>query len=242
MGEQIHLGKWTEERLTDLITEASLIHAPGDRIAFLSKDFLNTKYRDSTLTGERNVPEVFVINLEFFDCFTFIEYVDAMRMSNSFSGFREHLRNVRYHSGHISYKNRNHFFTDWKAFNADFIVDMTNYIGADRTKDVSKRLNEKDDGTLFLPGVACRLREVTYIPSLYVNNEVIENLNTGDYAGIYSKKEGLDVSHVGIIIKEQDAVTFRHASSLRKHRKVIDEDFRDYLRAKPGIIILRARE
>jgi hypothetical protein len=67
-------------------------------------------------------------------------------------------------------------------------------------------------------------------------------MKTGDYVGIYSEKEGLDVSHVGIIIKEKDAVNLRHTSSLKKHREVIDEDFKEYLKNKPGIIALRTVE
>ena len=242
MKEIIHLGKWSEERVNDLLKEASLIHSPGERIGFLSGQFLDTTYQESTLTGDGHTPEVFVINLEGVDCFTFIEYMEAMRRAGSFDEFRKHLHFVRYRIGNIAYENRNHFFTDWKAFNAEFVVDVTQYIGADKTKDVSKRLNEKHDGGLFLPGVACRLREVTYIPSLFVDDEVMENLQTGDYAGIYSKEDGLDVSHVGIVIRKEDGVYLRHASSLKKYRKVLDEDFRGYLKAKAGIIVLRPRD
>ena len=56
------------------------------------------------------------------------------------------------------FKKRNHFFTDWIAFSSDFIVDLTKQIGVGKCKDVSKRLNEKEDGTYFLPGVDCRLQ------------------------------------------------------------------------------------
>ncbi len=239
MKEIIHSGTWSEERVTDLLKEASMIFSPGERIGFLSKQFLNTAYQESTLKGNMHTPEVFVINLEGVDCLTFIEYIEAMRRSRSFEEFRKNLPFVRYRSGNIAYEHRNHFFTDWKAFNAEFVVDVTQYLGADKTKDVSKRLNEKHDGTLFLPGVACRLREVTCIPSSYVDDTVMGNLQTGDYAGIYSKEDGLDVSHVGIVIRKKDRVDLRHASSLKKYRKVVDEDFRGYLKSKAGIIVLR---
>jgi hypothetical protein len=61
----------------------------------------------------------------------------------------------------------------------------------------------------------------------------------GDYTGIYSDLKGLDVSHVGIIIKDGVNVYLRHASSQKEYSKVIDQDFRKYMVDKPGIIVLR---
>ena len=242
MSNHIHLGKWTEELLGLLIEEASLINDPGERIGFLSRYFLKIKYKESTLIGSEHDPEVFVLNLEEVDCLTFIEYVEAMRRAASFAAFKENLMKVRYQAGEIAFESRNHFFTDWKAFNSDFIIDVTKSLGAEKTKDVSKRLNEKHDGALLLTGIDCRLREVSYIQSKYVDETVLGNLRTGDYIGIYAKPDGLDVSHVGIVIKGRDAVHLRHASSSKKHRKVVDEDLKDYLTAKPGIIVLRPRD
>ncbi|MDY1700868.1 DUF1460 domain-containing protein [Klebsiella pneumoniae] len=45
--------------------------------------------------------------------------------------------------------------------------------------------------------------------------------------GIYSTKRGLDVSHVGIIIKDHNNIWFRNASSLAKNRKVVDSPLLD---------------
>ena len=39
---------------------------------------------------------------------------------------------------------------------------------------------------------------------------------------------------MGIIIKEKDTVNLRHASSVKKHRKVIDEDLIKYLKSQAG--------
>ena len=239
MKERILLGTWTEKKVDILLKKSSGINDSGRRIDFLSKHFLKTGYKESTLIGDINTPEVFVINLAWVDCLTFIEYIEAMRRSGSFKEFRENLRRARYRSGEVAFENRNHFFTDWKAFNSDMVVDVTKYVSTGKSRDVNKKLNERDDGTLFLPGVSCRLRQITYIPSIYVDDPVIEKLKTGDYVGIYSEAEGLDVSHVGIIIRKQNAVKLRHASYVRKYGKVVDEDFRDYLEAKPGIIVLR---
>ncbi len=241
MKEQINLGKWTEESLSLLLKEASGISSPGEQITFLSRHFLNTGYKESTLIGDANSLEVFVINLEAVDCFTFLDYIEAMRLSNSFIEFRENLKKVRYQSGLIAYENRNHFFTDWREFNCGMVEDVTEKISSGKSQKVVKRLNKKSDGTCFLTGVPVKEREVVYIPSDAVDDAVIENLSTGDYIGIYSEIEGLDVSHAGIVIKERDTVKLRHASSLQKHRQVVDEDLSEYLKAKPGIVVLRAK-
>lgn len=239
MNEQIILGQWTSKSLNLLFKEASDIPHPGKRIDFLSKQFIDTKYKKTTLTGDINTPEVFVINLEAVDCLTFIEYIEAMRRSVSFDEFRDNLMRVRYRSSMPAFKNRNHFFTDWTAFNSDMISDVTKQIAAGKSKVVSKRLNEKNDGAFFLPGIPYRLREITYIQTTDLDEAILTKLETGDYVGIYSKTDGLDVSHTGIIIKQNDSVCMRNASSVKEHMKVLDEELMDYLKSKPGIIVLR---
>lgn len=239
MNEQIILGKWTRKSLDILFKEAADIADPGKRIDLLSKQFLGTKYKEATLTGDADTPEVFVINLEALDCLTFIEYIEAMRRSASFAEFIDNLKKVRYCSGLPAFKDRNHFFTDWKEFNSGMINDVTKEISDGRSKDVSKRLNEKHDGSFFLPGIQCKLREVTYIQTVNLDETMLAKLETGDYIGIYSKTDGLDISHTGIIIKQNNAVYLRHASSLKKQMKVLDEELMEYLKSKPGIIVLR---
>lgn len=241
MKEEILLGKWTEDELDTLLKEASTISDSGVRVGFLSSRFLGAPYEESTLIGDINTTEVFAVNLAAFDCLTFVDCIEAMRRSESFSLFKKNLKVIRYRSGKIAFKDRNHFFTDLEAFNPDLIVDATKCIGEQRCKRVSKRLNEKKEGAFFLPGVDVRLRDVTYIPSICVDEKIVEGLKTGDYVGIYSEKEGLDVSHVGIVIKKKDSIYLRHASSLETKRKVLDEDLKKYLDSKPGIVVLRPK-
>ncbi len=238
-GEIIILGKWNEKQLDNIIRKGSQIHDLGKRIDFLSGQFLNVSYRESTLIGNANTPEVFVINLEGVDCFTYIDYVEAMRLSSSFSEFEENLKNVRYKHGKVAFKNRNHFFTDWIEFNSNHIKDVTEEVGGEKTKRVEKTLNEKGDGAYFLPGIPVKQREIRYIPSSAFNKTIIERLRTGDYVGIYSEAQGLDVSHTGIVIKDGDKVYLRHASSREGNRRVVDEDLINYISNKPGLVILR---
>jgi hypothetical protein len=236
MKEHILLGDWTKETLDALLEESSSFPDIRSRIDFLSQQFLGVPYKESTLTGDVNTDEVFVINLSGVDCFTFIDYVGALSVSGSFSGFRENLVKIRYRSGEIAFGKRNHFFTDWKEFNSELIHDVTKVIAGAYVERIIKILNEKDDASLFLPGVPCREREVAYIPSERIDGALVSRLQTGDYIGIYSECKGLDVSHVGIFVRDNN-VFLRHAS--RRHGKVVDEEFHQYISDKPGIIVLR---
>ena len=234
-------GAWDETTLDRILLKASGLRDIGKRMDFLSGHFLSVPYKESTLIGSFHVPEEFVINLEGVDCFTFIDYIEAMRMSASVNEFREQLKKVRYQSGKVSYENRNHFFTDWAAFNSGFVQDVTAQIGNQRAVPVKKVLNRKEDGALFLEGIQARERALHYIPSESVDKGVVDALETGDYIGIYSKIQGLDVSHVGVFIEHGTQTCLRHASSVKEHRKVVDQDFKNYLSGKPGIIVLRPK-
>jgi hypothetical protein len=238
--EQINLGKWTEHDLDMILQEASRISENGKRIDILSRHFLEVKYRENTLTGSAMTPEDFVINLGALDCFTFLDYIEAMRLSTSFVDFKRNLVMVRYKSGKIDYINRNHFFSDWREFNKDIIQDISLQISVERTRTIKKILNLKEDGTLYLPGLAPVERTIDYIPANVINETVIRKCKTGDYIGIYTDEPGLDVTHVGIIIKNKGEVYLRHASSLPECRKVIDQDFTTYMTGKPGFLVFRA--
>ncbi|MGO9612098.1 MAG: N-acetylmuramoyl-L-alanine amidase-like domain-containing protein, partial [Dissulfurispiraceae bacterium] len=230
---------FSEEGLNQLINKASEIGDPGMRIAFISGAFLDIGYKAQTLIGDQERPETFVIDLEGVDCVTYIEYVEALRLSGSYQQFKDKLKRVRYRLGQVSFERRNHFFTDWREFNSEYVRDVTEQTGRGRIKKVRKILNGKDDGTLYVPGIPLTERDITYIPSDVIDAEVIWNLETGDYAGLYSEAQGLDVSHVGIVIKKEGNVYLRHASSDTNHKKVLDQDFPGYVRQKDGLVVLR---
>ena len=235
------LGKWTRDSLDNMLRKSSSYSTPRERINYLSSLFLGTAYKESTLLGDIAAPEVFVINLQEVDCLTFIEYIEAMRLSGSFHEFERTLEKIRYRSGKVAFSSRKHFFTDWSEFNTGFVDDVTKHIGGRETILVRKQLNSKEDGTYFLYGIQPFSREIEYIPSNALADKLVENLKTGDYVGIYSATPGLDVSHVGIFIKTGDRAYLRHASSAKEQMKVIDQDFKSYIINKPGIIVLRPK-
>lgn len=237
--EIIKLGKWTDADLNKIMAGSSKDGDTGQRIEFISAEFLNTPYVGSTLTGDLNTPEVFTVDLEGMDCFTYIDYVEALTLSSSLPAFEENLKKIRYKDGDVSFQNRNHFFSDWPLYNSAYVSDVTREIGGDKAKAVSKNLNQKNDGTVFLPGIPVKNRTIYYIPAAEIDGSVLSSLKTGDYVGIYTDIDGLDVSHTGIVIKKGDTVYLRHASSRKSNMKVVDEVLSEYIENKPGLIIYR---
>jgi hypothetical protein len=240
--EIINTGPWTIDELNILIFKASKIKDSAERISFISRQFLSLPYQEKTLVGGVQTPEVFTIHLLGVDCFTLLDYVAAMQLSASFDDFKRNLKKIRYQSGIVDYQRRNHFFTDWIEFNSDLVLDVTEQIGAEKTRKVIKTLNDGVLNKQLLPGVAPRKRGINFVPGEAVNEEVVRGLKTGDYVGIYSNRPELDVSHVGIAIWSGNKLLFRHASSKAQHRMVINEDFMKYISNKPGIIVLRQME
>jgi len=236
----IALGNRSLEEWEYVMGAASRMGDIGARIQFLSAHFLGTDYVESTLIGTSRTREVFVVDFQRVDCMTFIEYVAAMSRSSSFPEFLGNLKRVRYKSGIVDFYARNHFFSDWRDNNNDYIEDVTEGIGGMGTVRVLKKMNEKEDGTAFIEGIQPVDREISFIPSAAINGSVIDGLKAGDYIGIYSREPGLDVFHTGLFVRYEGVAYFRHAASKPEHRKVIDQHFREYVAGNPGIVIFRS--
>ncbi|ODA43803.1 putative lipoprotein [Thermodesulfovibrio sp. N1] len=200
------------------------------KIAEISKYFLGIPYEKNTLLGSPTKEEELVINFEGVDCMTFIEYVEALRLSDDLSSFIENLKHVRYFDGIVDFKKRRHFFIDWQ--NLKSIRDVTEEITDRKCYIVMKNLN-------FIEGIEPKLKIINYIPAEAIE-KIVSKLKTGDYCGFYTSKEGLDVIHVGIIIRDENNFRLRHASSIKGY--VVDEDFFEYSRQKEGMIIFRPQE
>jgi hypothetical protein len=198
------------------------------KIAEISKYFLGIPYKKNSLIGSATKQEQFVIDLEGVDCMTFIEYVEALRLSEDLNSFIENLRYVRYFDGVVDFKKRRHFFTDWQ--NLKSVKNVTLEIAEQMVLTAIKNLN-------FINGIEPKQRIINYIPSETIE-KILSKLKSGDYCGFYTSKEELDVTHVGIILVNENNFKLMHASSLKGY--VIDEDFLTYSKNTEGIIIFRA--
>ena len=234
------LGSWNQIKVERLLQEAATLRNPGEKIAFISRHFLGTPYIAHTLIGNPETSEIFVLRFDGVDCFTLLDYVEALRRSSSFVDFKKHLRHIRYRGGRVNYINRNHFFSEWGNANFPHLEDVTALVGGMSVHRVEKQLNQRGDGQLYLPGYPVTKRTVTFIPPEAIDASVFSRLHSGDYIGIYSPLPGLDVSHTGIIIKKGEKTLLRHASSRESIRRVVDEELAPYLGGKKGLIVYRA--
>lgn len=240
LGEDIvDLGGWSRGKIERLLADAGRIPEPGRKIEFISAAFLETPYLADTLIGSAETAEVLVLRLDGVDCFTLLDYVEALRRAADFDGFKEALRRLRYRQGRVDFLNRNHFFSEWGETASDQLREATALVGGERVRRVEKQLNRKNDGTLYLPGYPVKQREMAYIPPEAVDGSVLARLQNGDYVGIYTSLPGLDVTHCGIVVKKEGKVFLRHAASSSHLRKVTDEELSSYLGGKKGLVVYR---
>ncbi|MDH0354262.1 DUF1460 domain-containing protein [Morganella sp. GD04133] len=235
--DSLTAGKVSRIIHTDVLPFSGEDH--GEVISRVSSAFPGTPYQANTLIGGPGTPESLVANFNGVDCFTFIDYTEALTRSHDQASFLRNLAAVRYTGGNVSYLSRRHFFSDWSATKPYNARDVTPDISPDYAV-ADKQLNRKPDGSEYIPGLGIHPRKIHYIPGKAISRQVLDNLKTGDYVGVYSALDGLDVSHVGIVVRHDGKVWFRNASSLAENNKVVDSPFAEYMRAKPGIVVLRA--
>ena len=233
--EKINLGNWSKQELSNFLLENSK-NTNHIKIKNITNKFLNTPYKANTMIGSNNKSEKLVIDLGNLDCFTFIDYVEAMKHSQDFDTFKTNLIKLRYQNGNIDYIYRNHFLSDWILYNG--FKNITSSLTS-KTKQVTKILNLSKKNSLFLKEIQTKKIKIDYIDSKDLNEDIINKLRTGDYIGVYTHIKGLDVTHVGVFIKKEDKAYFRHASSKKEFFKVIDEPFESYIKNTPGFIVLR---
>ena len=238
--ERIDLGRFTKGALVRILQEASHYGAASEKIDFISSHFIDLPYQEDTLDGDEAAREILTLNLAWLDCFTYLDYVEALRLSSRYEEIKGNLIRVRYKEGEIAYQSRKHFFSDWPASDSDRITDVTQAVGGVTAISVKKFLNKKADGTRYRAGIPVVARIITYIPSDEINQSVTARLKAGDYVSAYSQKAGLDVSHTGIVIKKDNTLYLRHASSRKENRRVVDEKLLSYFTNKPGMIVYRA--
>jgi Protein of unknown function (DUF1460)/Transglycosylase SLT domain len=236
----LRISSQSEQILQTLLTVRNSASPAGlsERSETVSRQFLGVPYGANTLGGSATEPEQLVIELQKLDCFTYAHYVEALKRAKNREEFIDRLIEVRYKDGVVGFQNRKHFFTDWSVSTPAIATDVTTSLSANSIQ-VTKTLNKKDSGGVYLPGIPVVPRTISYIPSQQVDSSVLGRLRTGDYIGAYAEDGGLDVTHVGIFIDTPDGPVLRNASSLRANSKVVDSPLLDYLQTVPGVVVLR---
>ena len=249
---------------TDL--RAELIGTPKDDInnviVLTAKYFLETPYVGHTL--DSNEVEQLVVNLNRFDCMTFVESVlalsiDYMSDDPDYHNFENILQKIRYRGGNISgYTSRLHYTSDWIFDNTQkqTVVDRTKQLGGLAFRPVLTYMsthpqsytqlkdNKQAVDSMRLIEKQINLRKaMNYIPKYKVAT-IEKNSNSGDIIMITTSTPGLDYAHVGFAIKDGNVLKFIHASSDQKKVVITSSWLHTYLNGVKnftGISVLKAK-
>ena len=200
------------------------------RLERISAGFLGRPYIINPLGGGAGFPEQLSVNIDGFDCVTYMESVFALALSRTVEDFPDILRCIRYQNGEVSWASRNHYSSDWWQQNerAGFIRNLTRGDGTEekrRCLNVINGLPAKDIRFRVFPK-----RKLAQIQHL---------IATGDFVGFASTKRNLDVFHTGILICRDETILLRHAT--RSRRAVVEQPLSNFLQANrmSGVILLR---
>lgn len=223
-----------------------------------AKFFLGVPYVGKTLEYE---PERLIVNLREMDCMTFVENVLALAEASasgtpSWQTYLEKLQQIRYRDGKIEdYTSRLHYTSDWIYENEKkgLIADVTKEIGGvPLAMDVSfvsthpESYMQLQSHPEYIAVMAKKEKEINSRQYYYIPKEEIDKreaqIRTGDIVCFVTSIKGLDISHVGIVHKEGDKMTFIHASSGKKRVIINEESLQDYvlgIKKSKGIMVLR---
>lgn len=232
----------------------------SDLLIATARFFLETPYVASTLEKE---PEGLVVNLREMDCTTFMENVLALTRTlqelpadSSFDIFCKHLRQIRYRDGQITdYTDRLHYMTDWMYENArrGEVRDINREIGGVPFPVSLSFISTHPDLYKQLKGHPDRVRQIAdkekeingrtyyYLPKTQIP-EAVSRLQDGDIVCFVTNIKGLDVTHVGLVYRNGETVSFIHASSSAKKVIINEESLQAYterMKSNKGLLLAR---
>lgn len=246
-------------KITKLLIQATDFSAsnPNELMEFIGRQFVGTPYKSGTLDVE---PEMLTINLDEFDCTTFVETVTALALTiedrkNSWQDFANNLESLRYRQGEANgYASRLHYLSDWIVTNthrgyikevtdripqSDSQIKTLDYMSHNRASYPALKDSATFEGIKNME-VGYRSHRFPYIKSARLTSKPVTNaLKGGDIVALTTKTGGLDVSHVGLIVIEKDGPHLLHASS-REGNVVVDKlPFAEYMRKSPNLTGIR---
>lgn len=249
-------------QINEILIEAVKVDNPHKRIAAIGRKFIGTPYVSGTLEGTK---EELRINLQQMDCTTFVETVMALAYTagegrSSWRDFVYNLEKIRYRNGTINgYASRLHYFSDWIVDNVhrgilieyttrmpqnDYIVKTLDFMSCNRDKypalaDSAQYANIKNYE------IGYRNHRFPYVKARNLSNKAtIAALKEGDVVAITTKTPGLDVTHMGIILKIDGIPHLLHASSKKGEIEIDQNPLVEYLRRNggTGIRVVRLNE
>ena len=224
-------------------------------------DFVGTPYVAKTL--DLNNEENLVVNLREFDCTTFVESCLAIALSlNSgqpdYNQFIAQLERIRYRNGRLDgYTSRLHYFSEWITDNENkgVVKDVTADLGGTGHPILLNFMGTHPDFYPQLkadPSQIVRLKQIEkktsahlfyFIPKDKVADHEPEMMD-GDIVALTTKIPGLDVSHLGLISKNDGVVFLLNASSTDGKVELTRFPLVEYLKGLKnvtGIFVIRTK-
>jgi len=232
----------------------------GKIIELIGMSFAGTNYVANTL--EKTGDEQLIINLTGLDCTTFLETTFALsscikEKKLSFNDYIDKLKFIRYRNGEIiDYTSRLHYTSDWIINNEEkgLVKNITKSIGGvpfekelfimSKNTDKYTALKGKQD---LINKIINDEKRINNTPKFYIPTDKIKEIesliNTGDFIGLATSVEGIDVSHVGIAVKGNDGhIYFLHAPMAGKKVEITGKPLYEYISGRKstlGIIVSR---
>lgn len=197
------------------------LKSANELVSFYGHQLLDRPYVAHTLEGDK---EMLTINIDDLDCTTFVETLYALTRTTlngrySWRDFANNLENLRYRGGKMDgYASRLHYISDWSIDNGSrgnlqevtpdipgvqYKIKNINYMTTHR--DAYPSL--KDDATFERvrnSEVGFRNHRFPYIRKEILGTKKVKDaVQSGDFVGLVTKMEGLDISHMGIIEKDE---------------------------------------
>ena len=235
----------------------SNISCSNELMVYYAKQFLDIPYIAHTLEGDT---EMLTINIDELDCTTYVETVYALARTTlsqrtTWRDFANNLESVRYRNGEMTdYASRLHYISDWIMNNSarGNIKEITTEFGG--CKYIIKTIDFMSKHREYYPAMAdstiyekirnyeigYRSHRFPYIKKelLYTKN-IINEFESGDIIAMVTKTEGLDISHLGLVLKENNKLYFINASMRGKKVQIEKSQFADYMKNNRNCIGVR---
>ena len=236
----------------------------NELVCFYAHKLEGTPYVAHTLEGET---EMLTINIDELDCTTFVETLYALVKTTingrySWRDYAHHLEDLRYRHGDMGdYSTRLHYMSDWIIDNSSRgnIEDVTGEISCVRykVKTIDYMSTHRDsypslkDDAIFEKvknvEVGYRNHRFPYIKKENLNSDAVKKVvKRGDFVGLVTRMEGLDLSHLGIVEKdERGNLVLLDASSIGKKVTLEPVDMKTMLmkrKSNEGVRFFRIKQ
>lgn len=228
---------------------ASGIKTPNELVAFYADRLLGTPYVAHTLEGDE---ELLTINIDELDCTTFIETLYALTRTTmngrySWRDYAAHLENLRYRNGQMGdYSTRLHYISEWILNNStrgnlrEVTADLPHATHLVKTIDFMSKHKDsyrslKDDSAMVEKiksyEMALHNHRMPYLKKTWLGDKAVKAaLRDGDFVGLVTKTEGLDISHLGILHKDDKGEIFLLDASMGGGKVMLEKkNLRDHL-------------